>query len=297
MTGKSPLLTFNNGVQMPALGLGVFQTPPEETAHAVEQAIADGYRLIDTAAAYHNERQVGEGLRRSGIDRKEVFVTTKLWVGDFGYESGLRAFDRSLGRLAMDYVDLYLLHWPAPSDFDQTIAAYHAAEKILAEGRARAIGISNFNPDHLETLLAQSDVVPALNQVELHPFFVQLEVRAADARRGVITQSWSPLGGAVLYHATDPSTKGPLQHPTVLGLAAKYGKTPAQVVLRWHIQLGLSAIPKSVHAERIAENIDIFDFELTAEELAAIEALDTGMRSGGDPTKVAADTYPTTTDD
>ena len=298
MDGKGPVLTLNNGVKMPALGLGVFQTPPEQTAAAVEWAIADGYRLIDTAAAYHNEPQVAEGLARSGIDRADVFVTTKLWVRDFGYESALAAFDRSLRRLGMDYVDLYLLHWPAPSTFDDTIEAYRAVEKILGEGRARAIGVSNFNPGHLETLLERSGVVPAVNQVELHPFFTQWAVRAADARHGVITQSWSPLGGATLYNAADRATaKGPLDHPAITRLAATYGKPPAQVVLRWHIQLGLSAIPKSVHAERIAQNIDIFDFELTAPEMAAIEALDTGRRSGGDPERVAKDTYPTRTDD
>ena len=298
MSGKGPLLTLNNGVKMPALGLGVFQTPPERTADAVAHAIADGYRLIDTAAAYFNERQVGEGLARSGIDRSEVFVTTKLWIGDFGYERGLRAFDASLRRLGTDYVDLYLLHWPVPSNFDETVAGYRAAEKILADGRARAIGVCNFNPDHLDDLLARVQVVPAVNQVELHPFFIQREVREADARHGVITQSWSPLGGATIYDAKDPKTaKGPLEHPVVTGLASKHRKTPAQVALRWHIQHGLSAIPKSVHAERIAENIDIFDFELTADDMVAIDALDTGKRSGGDPVLADTKMFPTKTED
>jgi diketogulonate reductase-like aldo/keto reductase len=298
MGGKGPLLTLNNGVKMPALGLGVFQTPPEQTAGAVERAIQDGYGLIDTAAAYFNERQVAEGLARSGIARSEVFVTTKLWISDFGHERGLRAFDASLRRLGMDYVDLYLLHWPVPSTFDETVAAYRAAEKILSEKRARAIGVSNFNPHHLDVLLDRSQIVPAVNQVELHPFFIQREVRAADARHGIVTQSWSPLGGATLYNARDRSTaRSPLEHPVVARLGAKYGKTSAQVVLRWHIQHGLSAIPKSVHAERIAENIDIFDFELTAGEMAAIDGLDTGRRSGGDPELADTKMYPTKTEE
>jgi diketogulonate reductase-like aldo/keto reductase len=298
MSAEVPLLELNNGVKLPALGFGVFQIPPEDTAGAVAAAIADGYRLIDTAAAYFNERQVAEGLRRSGIDRSEVFVTTKLWIGDFGYERGLRAFDASLRRLDMDYVDLYLLHWPVPSDFENTLAAYRALEKVLGEGRTRAIGISNFNPDHLDTLLARTSVLPTVNQVELHPFFTQRVVREADARHGIVTQSWSPLGGATIYDAQDPETaKSPLEHPVVLRLAAEHHKTPAQVVLRWHVQHELSAIPKSVHPGRIAENIDIFDFELAAGEMAAIDALDTGKRSGGDPDLADTKMYPTKTEE
>src|SRR5215204_339119 len=273
---RVPSIPLNDGVELPALGLGVFQSPPAETVPAVEAALASGYRLIDTAAAYFNERQVGEGLRRSGVARSEIFVTTKLWISDYGYDSALRAFEASLRRLGLDYVDLYLLHWPTPSDFKATVESYRAAEKLLADGRVRAIGVSNFSPQHLDDLIARTEVAPAVNQVELHPFFTQRELRAAGARLGVVTQSWSPLGGVNVYAAADPqAVKNPLEHPVIVGLAAKYGKTPAQVVLRWHIEHGLSAIPKSVRPARIAANIGIFDFALTREDLAAIDALDT----------------------
>ena len=293
MTETGPFITLNNSVQMPAFGLGVYQSTPEQTTGAVEAAIASGYRLIDTAAAYFNERQVGEGLRRSGVDRNEIFVTTKLWISDYGYESALRAFDASLRRLGLDYADLYLLHWPVPSDFEATVESYRAAERLLADGRVRAIGVCNFSPKHLEDLIARAEVVPAVNQVELHPFFTQRELRAAHARLGVVTQSWSPLGGVNVYATKDPgASKNPLAHPTVVGLAAKYGKTPAQVVLRWHIEHGLSAIPKSVRPERIAENIDIFDFALTADEVAAIDAIDSGTRGGPDPETVDTKLFP-----
>jgi diketogulonate reductase-like aldo/keto reductase len=284
MAERSPIITLNNGVEMPALGLGVYQSSPEQTSGAVKAAIANGYRLIDTAAAYFNERQVGEGIVRSGIDRSELFVTTKLWISDYGYERTLRAFHASQRKLGLDYVDLSLLHWPVPTDFEATVASYRAGEKLLADGRVRAIGVCNFGAKHLENLIARTTVVPAVNQVELHPFFIQREVREADARHGVVTQSWSPIGGVNVYAPRDPNAvKNPLEHPVVAKLAAKYGKTPAQVVLRWHIEHGLSAIPKSVRPERIAENIDVFNFRLTANEIAAIDALDTGVRGGPDP--------------
>src|SRR4051794_31388226 len=242
MTGKSSLITLNNGVKMPALGLGVYQSPPEQTAGAVEVAIARGYRLIDTAAAYFNERQVGEGVRRSGVNRNELFVTTKLWISDYGYEQTLHAFEKSRQKLGLDYVDLYLLHWPVPTDFDATVASYRAAEKLLADGRVRAIGVCNFSPKHLSDLTSRTEVVPAVNQVELYPFFIQRELRDADARFGIVTQAWSPLGGVNVYAAKDPNAaKNPLTHLIVVKLAAKYGKTPAQVVLRWHIEHGHSA--------------------------------------------------------
>lgn len=284
MTGTSPPIALNNGVEMPALGLGVYQSSSEETTGAVETAIADGYRLIDTAAAYFNERQVGEGIRRSGIDRSEIFVTTKLWISDYGYDSALRAFDVSLRKLGLDYLDLYLLHWPMPSDFDTTVASYQAAKKLLAEGRVRAIGVCNHSAKHLENLIDRTEVVPAVNQVELHPFFIQRELRDAHSRLGIVTQAWSPLGGVNVYAPADPNAvKNPLEHPVIVALAARYGKTPAQVMLRWHIEHGFSAIPKSVRPERIAENIDIFDFKLTPEEITAIDAIDTGVRGGPDP--------------
>lgn len=283
MAGKSPLITLHNGVTMPLLGLGVFQTPADQTAAAVECALANGYRLIDTAAAYFNERQVGEGIRRSGVRREEIFVTTKLWISDYGYEPALRAFDVSLRKLGLDYVDLYLLHWPVPSDFAATVASWRAAARLLAEGRVRAIGVSNFSPGHLEDLIARTGVVPAVNQVELHPFFAQPELREAHRRIGVVTQAWSPLGGVLRYWPGASGKGDVLTHPVILALARKYGKTPAQVVLRWHVEHGIAAIPKSVRPDRIAENIAIFDFALTAEEVAAIDALDTGARGGPDP--------------
>lgn len=277
---------------MPLLGLGVYLSTPEQTTQAVASAIADGYRLIDTAAAYGNERQVGEGIARSGIARSDVFVTTKLWISDFGYDSALRAFAASRRRLGLEYVDLYLLHWPVPSSFDATVASYRALEKLLAGGDVRAIGVSNFNPDHLDDLIARSEIVPAVNQVELNPYFTQRAVREANARRGVITQSWSPIGGVNVRHAKDAeSAKSPLRDPVIVALAEKHGKTPAQVVLRWHLQHGLSAIPKSVRPERIAENFAIFDFELTADDVAAIDALDTGERVGADPDVVDTNVF------
>lgn len=292
-SAPSPYIDLNNGVRMPALGLGVYLSPPEQTAGAVATAIEHGYRLIDTAAAYSNERQVGEGIRRSGIDRAAMFVTTKLWMRDFGYRSALRAFDASLRRLGLDYLDLYLLHWPAPSDFAATIASYRALTQLLRDGRVRAIGVCNHSARHLQALIERTGVVPAVNQIELHPYFTQQDLRDADARLGVITQSWSPIGG--VYDRNRPA--GPsqprrlLEDPVLVELAAKYGRTPAQVALRWHIQHGLSPIPKSVSAQRIAENIDIVDFALAPEDVAAIDALDTGKRAGGDPETVSAASF------
>jgi diketogulonate reductase-like aldo/keto reductase len=283
---------------MPALGLGVLgRETPELVTDAVEAAIATGYRLIDTAASYGNEPQVGEGIRRSGIDRSEVFVTTKLWLSKYGYQSALRAFDVSLRRLGLDYVDLYLLHWPVPSDFEATIESYRAAETLLACGRVRAIGVSNFSPAHLMALMDRRQVTPAVNQVELHPLFQQRDLREAHARHGIVTQAWSPLGGSVRRFADPGKASDPLQHPTVLSLAEKYGRTPAQVVLRWHVEHGFSAIPKSFRPERIAENFDIFGFALAEEDIAAIDALDTGARSGPDPEAVHATTFPIKVED
>jgi len=283
---------------MPALGLGVFQSTPEQTVGAVEAAIDAGYRMIDTAAAYFNEREVGEGLRRSGVDRAEVFVQTKLWISDYGYNEALRAFDASLRRLGLEYVDLYLLHWPMPNEWERTVASYKAAERLLADGRVRAIGVCNHRPTDLEKLIARTEVVPAVNQVELHPFFAQRELREAHARLGIVTQAWSPLGGVNVYAAKEPgAARSPLAHPVVVGLAAKYGKSPAQIVLRWHLEHGISAIPKSVRPARIVENVDVFDFRLSADDVAALDALDTGVRGGPDPQIVDTKLFPFAIDD
>ncbi|CAG7615586.1 aldo/keto reductase [Actinacidiphila bryophytorum] len=292
MTGKSPTITLNNGVPMPALGLGVYQSSPQETAGAVEAALREGYRLIDTAAVYGNEKEVGEGLARSGVDRGEVFVTTKLWLDDYGYDAALRAFDTSMANLGLDHLDLYLLHWPAPASFEETVASYRAAEQLLADGRVRAIGVCNHTADHLRRLVDRTGVVPAVNQVELHPYFTQRELREAGAGLGVVTQSWSPLGGVNTYWEGGRSAdKNPLDHPAVHSIAARHRRTPAQVVLRWHLDHGLATIPKSVRPQRIAENFDVFGFSLSAEEVASIDAIDSGVRGGPDPDAVDLDTW------
>jgi diketogulonate reductase-like aldo/keto reductase len=280
---STPELLLNNGVSMPALGLGVFQSPPEETATAVETALRVGYRHIDTAAAYGNERQVGEGIRRSGLDRGDVFVETKVWVSDYGYDTTLRAFDKATRKLGVEALDLLILHQPAPDRFDQTIAAYQALETLLADGRVRSIGVSNFMPHHLDELLKQTTIVPAVNQIELHPYFAQPQVQRADAAHGILTQAWSPIGGITFYPGWGEHRRNVLADPTIGAIAAEYGKSPAQVMLRWQLQHGRSAIPKSTNPGRIAENFDVFDFELTTDQLARIDALDTGVRSGPDP--------------
>ena len=293
----TPALTLSDGVTMPAVGLGVFQSPPEETLTAVETALRDGYRLIDTAAAYDNEREVGEGIRRSGVDRDEIFLTTKLWISDYGYDAAQVGFGASLRRLGVDHVDLYLLHQPVPTDFESTIGAYKAAETFLADGRARAIGVSNFSAEHLRRLIERTDVGPAINQVELHPYFTQPALREVHAELGIATQAWSPLGGVLVYMpGSGDEARSPLTDPVITDLAAMYDKTPAQVVLRWHIEHGFCAIPKSVKPHRIAENFDVFDFSLTAEEVAAIDALDKGVRGGPDPELLSPQTYPKVVD-
>ncbi|WP_207123948.1 aldo/keto reductase [Actinocatenispora comari] len=280
---STPELMLNNGVSMPALGLGVFQSPPEETATAVETALRVGYRHIDTAAAYGNERQVGEGIRRSGLDRGDVFVETKVWVSDYGYDTTLHAFDKATRKLGVEALDLLILHQPAPDRFDQTIAAYQALETLLADGRVRSIGVSNFMPHHLDELLKQTTIVPAVNQIELHPYFAQPEVQRADAAHGILTQAWSPIGGITFYPGWGEHRRNVLDDPTIGAIAAEHGKSAAQVMLRWQLQHGRSAIPKSTNPGRIAENFDVFDFELTADQLARIDALDTGVRNGPDP--------------
>jgi diketogulonate reductase-like aldo/keto reductase len=284
-------IQLNNGVAMPSLGLGVFQSSPEDTVQAVTAALATGYRLIDTAAAYQNEAQVGEGIRRSGLPRDAIFVETKLWMSDYGYEQALHAFDRSMRKLGLDTLDLYLLHWPMPTQFERTVQAWRAAERLLAEGRTRAIGVSNFSVRHLDVLSERSEVVPAVNQVELHPSFAQHELRAAHQRLGIVTQAWSPIGGISRYAGTAAGPKDPLTDPVVRNLAARYGKTPAQIVLRWHLEHGTAVVPKSIHVERIKENFAVFDFALTAGEVAAIDLLDSGLRGGPPPESVDDQTY------
>ncbi|MFI6070624.1 aldo/keto reductase [Actinoplanes sp. NPDC051343] len=276
-------LTLNNGVRMPALGFGVFQSSPEETAAAVSSALGVGYRHVDTAAAYFNERQVGEGLRRSGVDRDAVFIETKVWVSDYGFDETRHAFDKATRKLGVDRIDLLILHQPASDRFDRTIAAYQALEKLLADGQVRAIGVSNFMRHHLDELLARTSVVPAVNQIELHPYFSQPDVQKADAEHGILTQAWSPIGGITFYPGWGDDRRNVLEDPTIAAIAAAHGRTAAQVMLRWHLQEGRSAIPKSTNPGRIAENFDVFDFELTAAEMASIDALDTGRRNGPDP--------------
>jgi 2,5-diketo-D-gluconate reductase A len=285
----TPLFELNNGVEIPALGFGVFQTPPDETIAAVETALATGYRHIDTAAAYFNEREVGEAIRRSGLDRSEIFVETKIWISDYGYDETLHAFDKSVGKLGIDQIDLLILHQALPGEFELTIAAYKALETLLADGKVRAIGVSNFMPEHLARLLEATSVVPAVNQIEVHPYFRQSELLAVDAEHGILSQAWSPIGGITFYR--EGSHGSTLQNPTIGEIAAAHGKTPAQVMLRWHLQQGRQAIPKSVTPARIAENFDVFDFELTADQLAAIDALDTGVRGGPDPKEITRQTF------
>ncbi|RMI34654.1 aldo/keto reductase [Streptomyces triticirhizae] len=267
-----PQVTLNNGVQMPQLGFGVWQVPDDEAEVAVGRALAAGYRSIDTAAIYGNEEGTGRALATSGLPREELFVTTKLWNSDQGYDTALAAFDRSLAKLGLDYVDLYLIHWPAPAH-DLYVESWKALEKILADGKARAIGVSNFKPKHLRRLLDETQIVPALNQIELHPNFQQEESRAFHRELGIVTEAWSPLG----------SGKGLLDDPALARIGEKHGRTPAQVVLRWHLQLDNVVIPKSVTPSRITENFDVFGFELDDEDLAAIAALDTPNRVGSDP--------------
>jgi diketogulonate reductase-like aldo/keto reductase len=282
-------LTLNNGVTMPALGLGVFQSPPEETTAAVAAALHDGYRLIDTAAAYGNEREVGEAVRASGLERSEVFLETKIWISDYGYDQTLHGFEKSARKLGVEQIDLLILHQALPSAFDRTLEAYRALETLLADGRVRAIGVSNFMVDHLTGLLDHASVVPAVNQIEQHPYFPQNDVAAFGAQHGILAQAWSPIGGITFYR--DSGHGSALEDPVIGEIAQTHGKSPAQVMLRWGLQHGRSVIPKSTKAERIAENIDVFDFELSADEMAAIDGLDTGRRGGPAPEDVTLEAF------
>ncbi|PKV88849.1 aldo/keto reductase [Streptomyces sp. TLI_146] len=272
---KVPSITLNNGVEMPQLGYGVWQVPDDEAAQAVTTAIETGYRSIDTAAIYENEVGTGKAIAASGVAREELFVTTKLWNNaseTWTRDGVLREFDASLSKLGLDYVDLYLIHWPRAMR-DDYVTIWKAFGELAESGRAKAIGVSNFKEPQLRRIIDESGVVPAVNQVELHPQLAQPELRAFHAEHGIATEAWSPLGQG----------KGLLEVPTIVAIAQKYAKTPAQIVLRWHLQLGTIAIPKSVTPSRIAENFDVFGFELDTEDIAAIAALDEAKRLGPDP--------------
>src|ERR1019366_3564747 len=282
-------ITLNNGVEMPALGLGVFQTPPDETRDAVRAALAAGYRHIDTAAAYGNERQVGEAVHAAGLGRSEVFLETKIWISDYGYDETLHGFQKSAGKLGIEQIDLLILHQAMPSAFDRTLEAYRALERLLADGKVRTIGGSNFMVEHLTTLLDRAMTVPAVNQIECHPYFAQQAVQDFGVEHGILTQAWSPIGGITFYR--DGSHGSTLDDPVIADIATAHGKTPAQVMLRWGLQHGRSVIPKSTKPSRIAENIDVFDFELSPNELAAIDDLDTGRRGGPEPDAITLEAF------
>lgn len=272
MNHDAPTLVLNNGVEIPQIGFGVYQVPEAETREAVLEALDVGYRHVDTAALYRNEAGVGEAVRDSGLRRDDVFVTSKVWNDDQGYDATLRAFDASMDRLGFEVLDLYLIHWPVPSQ-DRYLDTWQALEQLYKDGRIRAIGVSNFQPAHLRRLLDHSSVVPVVNQVELHPYLQQTEVRRTNEELGILTEAWSPIakGGTLL------------EDPVVLRLADKHGRTPAQVVLRWHVELGTVVIPKSVTPARVKENFDIFDFALDEEDLEAVAGLDRSDRIGPHP--------------
>ncbi|GAA0644858.1 aldo/keto reductase [Kutzneria viridogrisea] len=267
-----PTVKLTNGVEMPQLGFGVFQVPDEETTAAVGAALEAGYRSIDTAAIYGNEAGVGAAIARSGLAREDLFITTKLWNSAQGYDSTLRAFDESMAKLGLEQLDLYLIHWPTPAR-ELYLDTWRAFEKLYADGRVRAIGVSNFQPAHLRRVLEEGSVVPVLNQIELHPLLQQAELRAFHAEHGIATEAWSPLaqGGELLAD------------PTIAAIAQRLGRTPAQVILRWHLQLGNVVIPKSVTPSRIRENFAVADFSLTEQDLTALSTLDKGHRTGPNP--------------
>lgn len=264
-------LSLSDGSTIPQLGVGTYKVPADVTAGLVEGALAAGYRHIDTAALYGNEAEVGEGLRASGLERDEVFVTTKVWNDDQGFDETLRAFDASAAKLGVDRVDLYLIHWPIPSA-DRYVDTWRALQRLQQEGRATSIGVSNFSVPHLERLRDETGVLPAVNQVELHPRVPQDDLVAWHEANGIVTESWAPLARG-----------GLLDEPVLARLAERYGKTPAQIVVRWHLDRGLVVFPKSVSLERIRENGDVFDFALDADDHAAIAGLDTGERTGRNP--------------
>jgi 2,5-diketo-D-gluconate reductase A len=270
-TNELPTLPLAPNEQIPQLGFGVFQVPPKQTEQPVAEALSVGYRHIDTAAAYRNEGPVGEAIHSSGLSRDEIFVTTKCWNDDQGYDQAKRACRASLERLELSHLDLYLIHWPVPAH-DLYVETWKALIELQAEGLVRSIGVSNFEPEHLERVITETGVTPAINQVELHPHFQQVGLRREHERLGVLTEAWSPLGQGL-----------ELEDPTIVQIASEHDRTPAQTIIRWHLQLGNVVIPKSVTPSRIRENLEVFDFALSDGQMAAIEALDAGTRIGPDP--------------
>ncbi|WP_194833975.1 aldo/keto reductase [Nocardia sp. XZ_19_369] len=270
-TSAVPSIVLNDGNVIPQLGFGVFQVPEEDVTSVVTTALEVGYRSIDTAAVYGNEEGTGRAIRDFGLPRDEIYVTTKVWNSEQGFDSTLRAFDASMQRLGLDYLDLYLIHWPVPKA-DRYVDTFRALQALKTQGRVKSIGVSNFNPAHLERVIGETGEIPAVNQIELHPRLAQRELREFHAGHAIATEAWSPLGQGTL-----------LDDQTITSVAAAVGRTPAQVIIRWHLQLGNIVIPKSVTPSRIAENFDVFSFELSRDQLDAINALDTGSRIGGDP--------------
>ena len=269
---KSPLVKLNDGNRIPVLGLGVYKVEDEITGPLVSDALQIGYRLIDTASMYHNEKGVGEGLRHSGVPREDVVVATKFWMDDLGFDNTLRAFERSLGLLDLEYLDLYLIHWPAPKRGLLYVDSWRAMERLKNEGLVKSIGVCNFHPHHIEEILKVAEHFPAVNQIELHPLLTQDEVLAFDTSHGILTQAWSPLARGQI-----------IENSLLERIAGNHNKSVAQVVLRWHIQRGVAVIPKSTSKSRIAENLDVFDFVLSEQEVAEISSLNANYRTGVDP--------------
>lgn len=270
-TSQMPSLPLGPTEQIPQLGFGVFQVPAKETELAVAEALSIGYRHLDTAAAYRNEGPVGRAIHASGLSRDEIFLTTKCWNDDQGHEQAMRACRASLERLELSHLDLYLIHWPVPAH-DLYVETWKAFVELQGEGLVRSIGVSNFEAEHLERVIAETGVTPAINQVELHPHFQQVGLRREHERLGILTEAWSPLGQGL-----------ELEDPTIVQIACEHGRTPAQTIIRWHLQLGNVVSPKSVTPSRIRENCDVFDFALSDEQMTAIEARDAGTRIGPDP--------------
>ena len=269
-----PTITLNDGTEIPQLGLGTYQIPPADTAEATLRALEIGYRHIDTAQMYRNEAEVGEGVRRSGVDRDDVFVTSKLDNDAHGHDEALAAFDRTMDRLGLGYLDLFLIHWPMAASTDM-VGTWRAFEEIQASGRVRSIGVSNFEIEHLQQLFDETEIVPSVNQIELHPYFAQSQLRSFGDEHGIVTEAWSPIARGDI-----------LDDPVVIGIADAIGRTPAQVVLRWHLQSGNVIFPKTVHLDRMRENFEIFDFELDPDVLQRIDELDRDGRQGPIPTDV-----------